>query len=131
MLFWEHYQSTSDRFSNYQLEPYRCGYSLNGRGRIMFLRRAERFMRKEGLFIKRVCVFHTYSGVSEWTFKSRENGYVFKLVGRNEEFILLQVNRRRGEGWDTPVIRNYFGFLAFMLHETCAGCNAELMGFDC
>ena len=52
-----------------------------------------------------------------WTLQSRENGYVFKLVGRNDEFILLQVDRRRG-WWDTPVIRNYFGFLAFVLNET-------------
>ena len=107
MLFWEHYQSTPDRFGNYQLEPYRFGCSLNDRWRVIFLRRAERFIRK-GPFIKLVTYVYRH-GVTECTFQSRENGYIFKLVGRNEEFILLQVDRHRREGWDTPVIRNYFG----------------------
>ena len=133
MLFWEHYQSTPDRFGNYQLEPYRFGYSLtlNERWKVRFFRRAERYMR-QGPFIKLSCEVGRH-GLREWTFQSRVNGYKFKLVGRHEEFILLQVDRREFNdcSWDTPVIRNYFGFLAFMSRESGAGCSAELMGFDC
>ena len=39
--------------------------------------------------------------------------------------MFLQVNRGDGEGWYTPLIRNYFEFLEFMLDETG---ETELMG---
>ena len=119
MLFWERYQSTPDRFGNYQLEPHRFGYTLNGRGRVMFFKCAVKYFR-EGPFIMRILRLDEHH-VESWTFQSRKNGYIFKLVGRDDEFILLQVDRRtfsRFSGrWDTLVIRNYFCFLAFVLNR--------------
>ena len=133
MLLWEHYQSTPDRFGNYQLEPHRFGYILNSHGTIMFFKRAVEYFR-EGPFI--MWNWHMDErGVQTYTFESKKNGYNFKLVGTDDAFILLQVNRATDNiwsgHWDTPYIQNYFGFLAFVLKETGAGCSAELVGFDC
>ena len=133
MLFWENYQSTPDRFGNYQLAPDRSGYILNGRGRVMFFKRAEKYFR-EGPFI-----MHSWHmeerDVETFTFESKKNGYIFKLVGRYDQFYLLQVNRATDNMWSgswyMPAIWNYFGVLAFVLKETGGGCSAELMGFDC
>ena len=133
MLFWEHYQTNPDRFGNYRLDPYRFEYPFNSRGSTLFFQRAVKYFR-EGPFImrnwhKRDC------GTLTYTFESKRNGYQFKLVGKEDAFFLLQVNRATDTmwsgHWDTPYIRNYFGFLAFVLKETGAGCSAELMGFDC
>ena len=102
-------------------------YRVGGRWRIKFFRRACMFMHAENRFVFGGYRYDISSGVSQWTFQSRANGYIFKLVGRNHSFMLLQVNRRDDEGWDTPVIRNYFGFLEFMLSETGEGYSVELM----
>ena len=86
MLFWEHYQTNPDRFGNYRLEPYRFGYALNGRYRLRFFKRAERFMQREDRFIKRFGVWHRFSEVMEWTFESKANGYVFRPLSALEVF---------------------------------------------
>ena len=134
MFFLQHYQSTPDRFGNYRLDPYRFEYPFNSRGSTLFFQRAVKYFR-EGPFImrnwhKRDC------GTLTYTFESKRNGYQFKLVGKEDAFFLLQVNRATDNMWSgnwyTPYIRNYFGFLAFVLKETGAECDAELfVGLDC
>ena len=37
--------------------------------------------------------------VETYTFESKRNGYMFKLVGKYDEFILLQVNRATDNMW--------------------------------
>ena len=133
MLFLQHYQSTPDCFGNFRLEPFRFGYSLNERYRLNFFKRAVKYFR-EGPFIMRN--WHKNDiGVLTYTFESKRNGYYLKLVGEEDAFFLLQVNRAKDMylgGWDTPYIRNYFGFLAFVLKETGAECDAELfVGLAC
>ena len=103
---------------------FREHYRVGGRWRIKFFRRACIFIN-ENRFVFGDYRYNISSCVSQWTFQSRANCYIFKLVGRNNSFVLLQVNRRDDKGWDTPLIRNYFGFLEFMLHETG---EAVLMG---
>ena len=134
MFFLQHYQSTPDRFGNYRLDPYRFEYPFNSRGSTLFFQRAVKYFR-EGPFImrnwhKRDC------GTLTYTFESKRNGYQFKLVGKEDAFFLLQVNRATDNMWSgnwyTPYIRNYFGFLAFVLKETGAECDAELfVGLAC
>ena len=134
MLFLQHYQSTPDCFGNFRLEPFRFGYSLNERYRLNFFKRAVKYFR-EGPFIMRN--WHKNDiGVLTYTFESKRNGYYFKLVGKEDAFFLLQVNRATDNmwsgHWDTTCIRNYFGFLAFVLKETGAECDAELfVGLAC
>ena len=133
MLFLQHYQSTPDCFGNYRLDPERFEYYFNSNGTTLFFKRAVKYFR-EGPFIMRN--WHmSDSGVQTYMFESTQNGYNFKLQGKEDAFICLQVIRATDNMWSgswyMPYIRNYFGFLVFVLKETGAGCTAELVGFDC
>ena len=134
MFFLQHYQSTPDRFGNYRLDPYRFEYPFNSRGSTLFFQRAVKYFR-EGPFIMQNWHKRDY-GTLTYTFESKRNGYQFKLGGKDDAFFLLQVNRATDNmwsgHWDTTYIRNYFGFLAFVLKETGAECDAELfVGLAC
>ena len=122
---------------NYKPDPERLRYLLNVRGRPMFFKRAEEYFR-EGPFITKNWIMDErgVETVETYKFESKENGHIFKLVGSDNHFYLLQVNRLNdnmwGECWYTPVIRNYFCFLAFVSKECAVDSRApELVSFDC
>ena len=73
-------------------------YPVGRRWRNKFFRSAKLFMQAENRFIFGGYRYDFSSGVSQLTFESRANGYIFKLVGKNNSFMLLAGPHAYGQG---------------------------------